>query len=71
MSGDKTGGEVRVRVTGFSKRKVVCIEAGPRVESPLSISVKPKKERCNLDFLVEVFSQSLLFDCYVDRNIQQ
>ena len=48
MSGDKTGGEVRVRVTGFSKRKVVCIEAGPRVESPLSISVKPKKSGINV-----------------------
>ncbi len=48
MSGDKTGGEVRVRVTGFSKRKVVCIEAGPRVESPLSISVKPKESGINV-----------------------
>ena len=38
MSGDKTGGEVRVRVTGFSKRKVVCIEAGPRVESPHALT---------------------------------
>ena len=63
MSGDKTGGEVRVRVTGFSKRKVVCIEAGPRVESPLSISVKPKESGINVRTIYNAMIRSSLPFC--------